>query len=64
MYNAYSLKLLFKENKTQYQNTCKTFFLNNNEFIIKDTEEEVELPSFVENWKNKEENYKEGQCQI
>lgn len=49
MYNAYSLKLLFKENKTQYQNTCKTFFLNNNEFIIKDTEEEVELPSFVEN---------------
>lgn len=27
----------------------KTFFLNNNEFIIKDTEEEVELPSFVEN---------------
>lgn len=39
---------------------CKIFFLNNNEFIIKDIEEEVELFLFVENWKNKEENYKEG----
>lgn len=38
---------------------CKNIFLNNYEFIIKDIEEEVELFLFVENWKNKEENYKE-----
>lgn len=58
------LNCYLKKTKHNIKTRVKTFFKNNYEFIIKDTEEEVELPSFVENWKNKEENYKEGQCQI
>lgn len=43
------LNCYLKKAKHNIKTRVKTFFLNNNEFIIKDTEEEVELPSFVEN---------------